>query len=72
MLIYKEFDKMECKGKVTGYDSRHRLYEVEYKDGDKEEFYHIEIHAHKDKAKITLTKARKMSKPKRERHEEKY
>ena len=44
---------------------RHRLYEVEYEDGNKMEFYHNEIHAHKDKVKITLTKALKSSKPKR-------
>ena len=48
MPIFKEFDKVEHKGKIIGYDSRHRFYEVEYEDGDKKEFYHNEIHAHKD------------------------
>ena len=28
--IYKEFNKVEHKGKIIGYDSKHRLYEVEY------------------------------------------
>ena len=48
MPVYKEFDKVEHKGKIIGYDSRHRLYKVEYEDGDKEEFYHNELHTHKD------------------------
>ena len=46
--IFKEFEKVEHKGKVIEYDSWYQLYEVEYKDGDKEEFYHNKIHAHKD------------------------
>ena len=38
MLVFKKFDKVEHKGKFIGYDSQHRLYEVEYENGDKEEF----------------------------------
>ena len=48
MSVYMEFDKVEHKGKIIGYDSWPRLYEVEYEDGYKEEFYHNEVHAHKD------------------------
>ena len=48
MPIFKEFDKNGNKGNIIGYDSLHRLYEVEYEDGNKEEFYHNEIHVHKD------------------------
>lgn len=64
MPIFKEFDKIEHKGKVIGYNSQHRLYEVEYKDEDKEESYHNEIHVHKDQMKISPTKLKKPSKPK--------
>ena len=45
-LIYKVFDNKEYKRKIIGYDSQHQLYQVQYEDGDKEEFYHNEIHAH--------------------------
>ena len=47
--IYKVFDGVQHKGTISGYDSKHRLYQVEYQDGDSEEFYHNEIHAHEDK-----------------------
>ena len=63
--VFKEFNKVEHKGKVIGYDSQHRLYEVEYEDGDKEEFDHNKIHAHKNWVKISPTKSKKSSKPKR-------
>ena len=36
MPIFKEFDKVKHKGKIIGYNSQHRLYEVEYEDGNKE------------------------------------
>merc|ERR1739836_31302 len=51
--IYKVFDNKEYKGKIIGYDSQHRLYQVQYEDGDKEEFYHNEIHAHRNRTKST-------------------
>ena len=57
--IYKEFNKVEHKGKIIGYNSKHQLYEVEYEDGDKEEFYHNKIHAHKDCVKIAPSKSKK-------------
>ena len=57
--IYKEFNKVEHKGKIIGYNSKHRLYEVEYEDGDKEKFYHNKIHAHKYCVKIAPSKSKK-------------
>ena len=64
MPMYKEFDKVEHKGKIIGYDSWHMLYEVEYEDRDKEEFYHHEVHAHKDWVELGPTKQKKSAKSK--------
>ena len=47
-LIYKVFDNREYKGKIIGYDFQHQLYQVRYKDDNKEEFYHNKIHAHRN------------------------
>ena len=48
-------DNIEHKGKIIGYNSKHQFYEVQYADGDKEEFYHNEIHAHQDWVKLINT-----------------
>ena len=37
--IFKVFDNKEYKRKIIGYNSQHRLYQVEYKDSDKDEFF---------------------------------
>ena len=47
--IYKVVVNREYKRKIIGYDSQHRLYQVRYEDGDKEEFYHNKIHAHRNR-----------------------
>ena len=44
--IYKVFHDKEYKGKIIRYDSKHQLYQVEYENGDQEEFYHNGIHVH--------------------------
>ena len=49
--IYKVFDNKEYKGKIIGYNSQHQLYQIQYEDGDKEEFYHNKIHAHLKRTK---------------------
>ena len=59
MPLYKEFNKVEHKRKIIGYNLKHQLYEVEYEDGNKEEFYHNKIHGHKDCVKIAPTKSKK-------------
>ena len=46
--MYKLFDGVPFTGKVVGYDATHRLYQIEYTDGDREEFYHNEVHAHRN------------------------
>ena len=38
-------------GTIIGYDPTHKLYQIEYTDGDREEMYHNEVHAHKDPIK---------------------
>ena len=63
MSVYKEFDKIEQKGKIIWYSLKYWLYEVEYEDGEKEEFYHNEINAHQDWMKIVPTRSKKSSKP---------
>lgn len=45
--FFKGFDNEEYKGKIIGYDSKHRLYEVEYEDGDSKYSYHNKMHAHR-------------------------
>ena len=50
-LIFKVFDNKEYKVKIVGYDSKNQLYQVEYEDGDKEEFYHNEIHGYWNQTK---------------------
>ena len=47
--IFKVFDNVEYKGKIIGYNSKQRLYEVEYEDEDNEDFYHNEVHAHRNR-----------------------
>ena len=54
--IYKVFGNKEYKGKIIWYDSNNRLYIVEYKDEDTEEFYHNEIHSHRNQTKDTQVK----------------
>ena len=54
--ILKVFDNGEYKGKIIGYDSKNWLYQVEYEDGDKKEFYHNEIHAHRNSTKDSQVK----------------
>ena len=49
--MYKLFKGVPFKGKITGYDSNNRLYQIEYKDGDHKEMYHNEVHAHRNKMK---------------------
>ena len=49
--VYKLFEGVPFTGKITGYDSNNRLYHIEYEDGDHEEMYHNEVHAHRDKIK---------------------
>ena len=49
--VYKMFENIPFKGKVTGYDSNNKLYHIEYEDGDHEEMYHNEVHAHRNKLK---------------------
>ena len=46
--VFKFFNNVEYKGSVVGYNPKNKLYQVQYKDGDQEEFYHNEVHAHKE------------------------
>ena len=46
--ILKVFSNKDYKVKIIGYDLKNQLYNVEYKDGDTEEFYHNEIHGHRN------------------------
>ena len=39
---------MEYKGNVVGYNPKTKIYQTEYEDGDQEEFYHNEVHYHKE------------------------
>ena len=45
------FDGVPFTGTIVGYDANHKLYQIKYTDGDQEEFYHNEVHAHKDPIK---------------------
>ena len=54
--VFKVFDNEEYKGKIIGYDSKHRLYEVEYEDGDNEAFYHNKMHAHQNQTNDSQVK----------------
>ena len=54
--IYKIFDGIEFSGKIIGYDSKSRLYQIEYSDGDQEEMFHNEVYAHKLKKPGTYAK----------------
>ena len=49
--MYTVFGNTEYKGKIIGYDSRNRLYYIEYNNGDTEEFYHNEIHGYSIQSK---------------------
>ena len=49
--IYKLFDGVPFTGTIVGYDANHKLYQIKYTDGDQEEFYNNEVHAHKDPIK---------------------
>ena len=61
--IYRIFDNTKYKGKTIGYDSKNHLYQVEYGDGNKEEFYHNEINAHhKPSNDLTIKKTRNINK----------
>ena len=51
------FDGVPFTGTIVGYDANHRLYQIKYTDGDQEELYHNEVHAHKDPIKKTLPTA---------------
>ena len=50
--VYKLFKGVPYTGTIIGYDATHKLYQIEYTDGDREEMYHNEVHAHKDPIKI--------------------
>ena len=49
--LYKVFRNKEYKEKIIGYDSKNRLYNVEYDHGDTEELYHNEVHSHRNWSK---------------------
>ena len=49
--VYKVFGNTEYKRKIIGYDSKNRLYSIEYDKGDTEEFYHNEIDGHRSWSK---------------------
>ena len=46
--VFKVFNNVEYKGNVVEYNPKTIRYQNEYKDGDQKEFYHYEVHAHKD------------------------
>ena len=50
------FGNTEYKEKIIEYDSKNRLYNVEYNDGDTEEFYHNKIHGHRNQTKDSQVK----------------
>ena len=49
--VYKVFSNTGYKEKIIGYDSKNRLYKVEYNNGDTEEFYYNEIDGHRNQSK---------------------
>ena len=44
--IHKTFDGVEHEGTITAYDATNQLYQIDYDDGDQEEFYHNEVNQH--------------------------
>ena len=42
--VYKLFEGVPFTGKIIGYNSNNRLYQIVYEDGDHEEMYHNKVH----------------------------
>ena len=41
--VYKDFNDIEYRGKLQGYNPHTKLYFIVHDDGDKEDYYHNEV-----------------------------